>query len=97
MKQGLKRLGPEVSSTPAHSCMEQSPQCSCNLRPIAACFQEKLVLKLFYFKVNFLLYILSNFYIFSLSHFDSCCGHLRDEHLLGVAFFQMSVYDYNYK
>ena len=47
-----KRLGPEVSSTPAaHSCMEQSPQCSYNLRPIATCFQEKLD-----FKINFLLY-----------------------------------------
>ena len=30
-----------------------------------------------------------------LFRFDSCCGCLRDEHLLGVAFFQMSVYNYN--
>ena len=32
--------------------------------------------------------------LFRYEYFDSCCGRLRDERL-GVAFFQMSVYNYN--
>ena len=72
--------------------MEQSPQCSQNLRPIAVCFQEKpenvsfsklisLVTVILY--VSCLIRIL-----FRYQFFDSCCGRLRDEHLLGVAFFK---------
>ena len=72
------------------SCMEQSPQCSQNFGPIAVSFQEKPQ-NVFFSKL-----ILCNSYIicclirilFRYQYFDSCCGRLRDEHLLGVAFFK---------
>ena len=72
------------------SCMEQSPQCSQNLGPIAVSFQEKPE------NVSFSKLILCNSYIicwlirilFRYQYFDSCCGRLRDEHSLGVAFFK---------
>ena len=64
--------------------------CSQILGPIAVSFQEKLE------NVSFSKLIFCNSYIicclirilFRYQYFDSCCGRLRDEHLLGVAFFK---------
>ena len=69
------------------SCMEQSPQCYQNFGPIAVSFQKKNENVFFSILILCNSYII-NLYTFRYQYFDSCCGRLRDEHLLGVAFFK---------
>ena len=87
-----KTIGPRGFFYSCPAAWNSLPQCSQNLRPIAVRFQEKPE-NVSFSKINFSCnsynsYLALFVYFFRYQYFDSCCGRLRDEHLLGVAFFK---------